>query len=117
MLTDILNIGCLRNELVHLVADTQLFIISEVSSSKLLFDSGENLQSTGILCLAGFLWNAFWGIQNTTFKHGRAAATGEFARWLGAGFEIDTFHDGLAAIRSERHPVGGRLLCTQTPVD
>lgn len=116
VLTDILNIGCLRNELVHLVADTQLFVISEVSSSELLLDSGENLESTGILCLAGFLWNTFRSIEDTTFKHGWAAATGEIARWLGAGFEIDTVHDGLAAIRGERHSLGG-LLCTQTPVD
>jgi hypothetical protein len=116
VLADILNVGRLRKKLIHLVANTQLAVVSEVSSSKLLLDSCKNLESTGILRLSGFLWNTLWGIKDTPFKDRGATATGEVTR-LGTVLEVYTFDDGLAAFCGKRYSFGRRLLCTQTPVD
>jgi hypothetical protein len=114
MLTDVLDIGCLRKELVNLVADTQLVTGLEIPPSKLLLDTSKHLESAGILCLAGFLGNVFLAIEDTAFENG-SAATGEIA-WLDAMLKVDTLNDGLAAFCREGYAVG-RLLGTETPVD
>jgi hypothetical protein len=91
VLADVFDIGCLCEKLVNLIADTQLIIGLEITSGKLLLDSGKHLESAGILCLAGFLGNIFLAVEDTAFENG-SAATGEVA-WLDTMLEVDTLND------------------------
>lgn len=116
MLADILDVSRLCKKFVHLVADTELAAVSEITASKLLLDACKHLESTGVLRFSGLLRNTLWCVKDTTFQNGgTAAARGKVAR-LGTVLEINAFNNGLAAFCGERYSVWG-LLCTKTPVD
>lgn len=87
MLADVLHIRGLGKKLVDLVADVQLLIRLEVSSSQLLLDSREYLQGPGVLGFASFVGNALLGIENTAFEDRWPALAGVVAG-LDALFQV-----------------------------
>lgn len=92
MLADVLDICGLCEQLVHLVADTQLFVVLEVATRQLLLDSGKHLQGPGVLCLTRLLGDVFLGIESTALEDGWPTGAREVAR-LHSVFKVDTLDD------------------------
>jgi hypothetical protein len=54
VLAEVLKIGCLLDESIHLSEHIELLMGLEVATSQLLLDPGENLQCASVLYLLGF---------------------------------------------------------------
>lgn len=114
VLTDILNTGSLCEQFVHLVADVQLTIVSEISAGQLLPNSGKDLQSTGILSLTSF-GAALLNVEDTPLQNRGTSGTGDTVG-LQAMLKVETFNQRLAALCGKSSAVG-RLLRSQAPID
>lgn len=66
VLADVLHVGGLGKELVHLVTDVQFVTMLEIGTGQFLLDAGKNLEGASILCLPG-LGSTFLDIENAAF--------------------------------------------------